>query len=82
MGELDGNKGVWAYVQGGMGAVSDAIARSARSKGASVFVNCVSLTMGSGYLHTLQFMHDLFYVSTLSNACTTSFSADQTDINC
>jgi phytoene dehydrogenase-like protein len=28
--------GVWAYVEGGMGAISDAIAASAREKGAQV----------------------------------------------
>lgn len=30
MGEAAGKKGVWAYVQGGMGAVSESIAAEAR----------------------------------------------------
>ena len=42
MGELEGIKGAWAYVEGGMGAVSEAIARSAKAKGANIFVNMVS----------------------------------------
>ena len=39
MGEIDGRQGVWAYVEGGMGAVSSAIAQSAVSRGASLFTN-------------------------------------------
>jgi phytoene dehydrogenase-like protein len=39
MGEAAGRKGVWAYVQGGMGAVSEAIASSARSSGAEIVTN-------------------------------------------
>jgi len=39
MGEVDGSKGAWAYVQGGMGAVSAAIASSAREAGASLHTN-------------------------------------------
>jgi phytoene dehydrogenase-like protein len=39
MGEADGRQGVWAYVQGGMGAVSEAIASSARAAGAEIRVN-------------------------------------------
>jgi len=41
MGNVDGLAGAWAYVEGGMGAVSEAIARSARSHGASVFTGKV-----------------------------------------
>ena len=41
MGEIDGVKGAWGYVEGGMGNVSMAIARAARSYGASIFVNKV-----------------------------------------
>ena len=41
MGELEGIKGAWGYVEGGMGAVSNAIARSARTAGASVFTEKV-----------------------------------------
>jgi len=39
MGEAAGRSGVWAYVQGGMGAVSEAIASSAREAGASICCN-------------------------------------------
>jgi phytoene dehydrogenase-like protein len=36
MGECDGARGVWGYVRGGMGALSEAIAASAKSFGAQV----------------------------------------------
>ncbi|XP_078667932.1 pyridine nucleotide-disulfide oxidoreductase domain-containing protein 2-like [Branchiostoma floridae x Branchiostoma belcheri] len=36
MGELEGVKGAWGYVEGGMGAVSQAIANSAQEQGATV----------------------------------------------
>lgn len=39
MGEAAGKPGVWAYVEGGMGAVSDAIARSAQAHGAKIVCN-------------------------------------------
>lgn len=37
MGELDGHKGAWAYVEGGMGGVSQAIANCAEDHGAEIF---------------------------------------------
>jgi phytoene dehydrogenase-like protein len=39
MGETGGARGVWAYVQGGMGALSDAIADAARAAGATIEVD-------------------------------------------
>src|SRR5918996_6260376 len=36
MGECDGVRGVWGYVRGGMGGISDAIASAAREKGAEI----------------------------------------------
>lgn len=39
MGEIDGMKGAWGYVEGGMGAVSQAIANCAQDFGASIFTN-------------------------------------------
>ncbi|XP_069882671.1 pyridine nucleotide-disulfide oxidoreductase domain-containing protein 2 isoform X4 [Dipodomys merriami] len=39
MGGLEGTRGAWGYVQGGMGAVSDAIASSATAHGASIFTD-------------------------------------------
>lgn len=39
MGEAAGQKGVWAYVKGGMGAISQAIAVSARESGAEIVTN-------------------------------------------
>src|SRR5687767_14710442 len=39
MGECDGVRGVWGYVKGGMGALSNAIAASAKEKGAEIKVN-------------------------------------------
>lgn len=39
MGECDGARGVWGYVQGGMGALSQAIAAAARRFGAEIRTN-------------------------------------------
>ncbi len=39
MGECNGVRGVWGYVRGGMGGISEALARVARSHGAEVRVN-------------------------------------------
>lgn len=36
MGGVDGKRGLWGFVRGGMGAVSEAIASSARSHGAEI----------------------------------------------
>lgn len=41
MGELEGKRNAWGYVEGGMGAVSAAIARSALSYGANLFTDKV-----------------------------------------
>ncbi|XP_077113159.1 pyridine nucleotide-disulfide oxidoreductase domain-containing protein 2 isoform X2 [Ranitomeya variabilis] len=37
MGELEGKKGSWAYVEGGMGMVSNAIAKAAEESGAEIY---------------------------------------------
>ena len=39
MGECDGVRGVWGYVRGGMGALSNAIAAAARERGVDIKVN-------------------------------------------
>jgi phytoene dehydrogenase-like protein len=39
LGELDGVPGAWGHVRGGMGAISNALARSAESKGAIIRTN-------------------------------------------
>ena len=39
MGECDGVRGVWGYVRGGMGALSNAIASAAKERGAEIRVN-------------------------------------------
>jgi phytoene dehydrogenase-like protein len=39
MGGVGGKRGLWGFVRGGMGAVSEAIAASARSHGAEIMVN-------------------------------------------
>jgi len=43
MGELEKEKGAWGYVEGGMGGVSRSIASSARSLGADIFTDRVSI---------------------------------------
>ncbi|XP_032850662.2 pyridine nucleotide-disulfide oxidoreductase domain-containing protein 2 [Tyto alba] len=37
MGELEGRRGAWGYVAGGMGALSQALANAAASRGAHIF---------------------------------------------
>jgi phytoene dehydrogenase-like protein len=39
MGGVAGHRGLWGFVRGGMGAVSDAIAAAARAKGVEIRVN-------------------------------------------
>jgi phytoene dehydrogenase-like protein len=39
MGECEGIRGVWGYVRGGMGGISNAIASAAREKGAEIRTN-------------------------------------------
>src|SRR5690348_6667976 len=39
MGGVNGHRGLWGFVRGGMGAVSNAIADSARARGAEIRVN-------------------------------------------
>lgn len=39
MGNVAGKRGLWGFVRGGMGAVSDAIAASARNAGATIRIN-------------------------------------------
>ncbi|XP_010254832.1 PREDICTED: pyridine nucleotide-disulfide oxidoreductase domain-containing protein 2 isoform X2 [Nelumbo nucifera] len=39
MGETDGDRGIWSYVEGGMGAVSSAISNAAREAGAHIVTN-------------------------------------------
>lgn len=41
MGGVEGVAGAWAYVEGGMGAVSQAIASCAEDHGASIFTEKV-----------------------------------------
>lgn len=59
MGELEGKKGAWGYVEGGMGALSESIARSARDKGAEIYTDQVSRVMTRGdsvYLNRTEMM--------------------------
>ncbi len=42
MGELEGIRNAWGYVEGGNGALSEAIARAARSHGAVLCTDAVS----------------------------------------
>ena len=39
MGECNGVRGVWGYVRGGMGGISDALAAAARARGAEIRVS-------------------------------------------
>jgi len=39
MGETNGKKGIWGYVRGGMGGLSNSIAKSAEELGAEIRCN-------------------------------------------
>lgn len=40
IGEVNGKKGLWGHAVGGMGAITQAMARSAESKGVEINLNC------------------------------------------
>lgn len=42
MGELEGVKGAWGYPEGGMGAVTQAMASKAKSLGVDIFTEKVT----------------------------------------
>ena len=44
MGEMNGRRNAWVFPEGGMGAVSAAIARSALSQGVELFTEQVELS--------------------------------------
>jgi phytoene dehydrogenase-like protein len=50
LGEIDGVQGAWAHVKGGMGAISEAIAASARAHGAEIRTGAgvASIDVGGG----------------------------------
>ncbi|NXG78142.1 PYRD2 protein, partial [Baryphthengus martii] len=48
MGELEGRRGAWGYVAGGMGALSQAIARAAAARGAHIFAEKVQGVWAQG----------------------------------
>lgn len=45
MGELEGIKGVWGYPEGGMGAVTQTLAKSAAAQGVQIFTDKVTATL-------------------------------------
>ncbi|KAI4385137.1 hypothetical protein MLD38_003196 [Melastoma candidum] len=44
MGETDGDRGIWSYVEGGMGSVSVSICKSAQGAGADILTNTEATT--------------------------------------
>ena len=51
MGELEGRRNSWGYVEGGMGRVSESIAAAAQSLGAEISTDTVRL------LHCVRFKY-------------------------
>ena len=39
MGSIEGHEGSWAYVRGGMGTITQALAKAARKEGVEIFCN-------------------------------------------
>uniref|UniRef100_A0A3Q7FV19 Amine oxidase domain-containing protein n=1 Tax=Solanum lycopersicum TaxID=4081 RepID=A0A3Q7FV19_SOLLC len=52
MGESDGDRGIWSYVEGGMGTVSSAIAAAAKEAGATILTNAKVLLADGTILHS------------------------------
>ena len=55
MGELEGIRGAWGYPEGGMGAVSDAIAKSAQASGAEIVLESPVKEVGFDQLFNSKF---------------------------
>jgi phytoene dehydrogenase-like protein len=55
MGECNGVRGVWGYMRGGMGKLSQSVADAAKSHGAEIFLDAsvASLKMSNGRVHGL-----------------------------
>ncbi len=51
MGGVNGHRGLWGFVRGGMGAISEAIADSARAHGATIRVNAPVAKILARYGH-------------------------------
>ncbi|KAF3791661.1 Pyridine nucleotide-disulfide oxidoreductase domain-containing protein 2 [Nymphaea thermarum] len=52
MGESDGDRGVWSYVEGGMGSISMAIGRAACEAGAHIVTNAEVILADGSHVHT------------------------------
>ncbi|KAK2981592.1 hypothetical protein RJ640_011122 [Escallonia rubra] len=52
MGETDGDRGIWSYVEGGMGSVSSAIGNAAREGGATIVTNAEVLLADGTQVHS------------------------------
>ena len=53
MGEAAGKKGVWAYVKGGMGAITQALAKSAVTKDVTIITDAVVEKIDYTYVYSL-----------------------------
>ena len=55
MGKVGGHRGLWGFVRGGMGAVSNAIAQAAQAAGAGIRLNSVveSIQVRNGRAHSV-----------------------------
>lgn len=49
MGQIDGEKGAWGFVEGGMGSVSRCISEAALEHGATILTNKVKVLSFSMY---------------------------------
>jgi phytoene dehydrogenase-like protein len=71
MGGVGGHRGLWGFVRGGMGAVSEAIAASARAKGAEIRTNAavrkVLVRSGRAYAVVLESGEEIEASSLASN---------------
>jgi len=71
MGGVNGKRGLWGFVRGGMGAISDAIAASAQHKGAAIRTNAnvakIAVQNGRAFGVILEGGEEILASSTVSN---------------
>ena len=72
MGEAAGKKGVWSYMEGGMGTISSSIAASAQKHGAEIVTNATVkkiLTTGDKVKGVLMYDGTELYADTVLSGC-------------
>ncbi len=72
VGEIDGEKGAWGLVKGGMGAITQAMAASAKEKGVEIVTNAAvkKITMAKGTVSGVELENGEIYTAKIIAANT------------